>query len=326
MRSHCATSKVSPHTSRPRVLSLSGPADKGKSGARPRVTVSQMLSNPGIFLSQEYCGERPNSKKLRGAVKSLNTSLRMSLRGEEKKASAREVTRASSRCSAREVEEAAGKSGKYRSILKRLESKKIEAEEYPIIIKSLLEEIDMKSKLIEGFKNMLKANTKKIGILEKKLSISKEGMEIKSVEIENVRRQYNKMLNQVKELLNLKEAAKKDRKPKSKGLLCERKSLHNLTLKNSLEEAIRSLQPNTPKEQLQALDQQRTPGMVHFIAEVSKLVSQSCSAPNLETVLSTLKTWMVERTECGQILLLRNKLCRVLYGDNVSVADHTIVL
>lgn len=358
MKSYCATAKSSPYPPRPKIIS---PSYKG-AGFKPKpasvvkqckeiITVDQMLSDPSIFLDQPYCGVQTTSQKKQREkhskrnFKPHNESMFLPLTsvGEkcERRGSTKEMTRADSKSSLHdsdkvktEVEEILAASENAKSLLKRVNRKKVSAEDFPAILKVLLADIDEKAKLIESFNNVIKANTSTITALEIKLNISKREIENRNAQIESIKEEFDKLRRQIKEMLNLKEVTPTDRNSNegSFRLFAEKKPLQNQTLNSPLEEAIKLLQPNTPNELLQSLDEinralQRVPETTHFVNEVVTLVKQSSNGTeNLDDVLAIIRGWMIERNECGKILVLRNNLCRVLYGDNKSVTDTQIVI
>eukprot|EP00826_Nyctotherus_ovalis_P032633 TRINITY_DN2628_c0_g1_i2.p1 TRINITY_DN2628_c0_g1~~TRINITY_DN2628_c0_g1_i2.p1 ORF type:complete len:355 (+),score=83.90 TRINITY_DN2628_c0_g1_i2:114-1178(+) len=338
MKSYCATAKSSPYPPRARIISPSykGAGFKSKPASvmkqcKETVTVDQMLSDPSIFLDQPYCGIQTTSQKKhrekhsKRNFKPHNESMFLPLSsvGEkyERRGSVKEMTRADSKSSLHdsdkvktEVEEILASSENTKSLLKRINKNKISTEDLPAILKALIADIDEKAKLIESFKNLIKANTSTITALEIKLNISKKEIESRNAQIENIEGEFDKLKRQIKDLLNPKEVtpAGKNSSEGSFKLFSEKKSFQNQTLNSSLEEAIKLLQPNTSNELLQSLDEinralQRVPETTHFVNEVITLVKQSSNGTeNLDDILAIIKGWMIERNECGKILVLRN--------------------
>ena len=305
---------------------------KNMSVQKKVVSVDQMLSNPRIFLSQLYRGIHSDLKKKKNLIKrnfkSCNESMLLSLNVKEKpekEESARDKTRVNIKRSLcdldkirTDVESLLTSNKGFKNILKEINTKRISLSDFPLILKVILEAVDEKGKLIENMKNIIKLNTVKINALENKLKISKKEVESKSIQIEDMKRQCGLMLSKVKESLNLKEERQSNKSFKSQ--------------MSSLGKAIRILESNSSNEP--SLDEtsntkrevQIDTEIKHFIREVFNTVKPSTNKiENLEEILTIIKGWMIERDECGKILLLRNNLCRVLYGDNNTATDSEIV-
>jgi len=339
MKSNCVSRKSSPYPPRlpifsPPFKNIAAPKTNLKTN-KNFITVDQMLNDPNIFLNQLYCRVRSISQKKQKTtkrnIKSLNESMFIPLntigRNYEDRGSVKEITRPNSKSSLydpdktrSDIEEIMNSNEITKDLLKKL-NYKITTEDFYTILKTLIEDIDWKDKLIEGYKNMIKTNTNTITNLEIKLKTSKK-------EIESMKKQLDDTLNQVKELLYLKRKSQTE----AVKLLSEKKLFHNKIPNNPLEEAIKLLQPNTSHELLQSLEEinrmwQRMQETTHFVNEVTELVKQGTNrAENLEDILAVIKRWVSERNECGKILLLRNNLCRVLYGITKEVTDKEIVI
>jgi Ca2+-binding EF-hand superfamily protein len=330
MKSNCVSSKSSSYLPNPCILSLPFKTTVAlKTNTKTSVvTVDQMINDPNIFLNQLYCGVQTTlQRKQRVAkrnFKSLNESMFVPLntmgRNYEKKGSVREITRTNSKSSLydpdktrSDIEEIMNSNETTKSLLKKLNHKRITADDFPKILRILLEDIDEKEKLIEGFRNVIKTNTSTITNLVLKMQVSNK-------EIETLKKQLDETLNQVKYSKEKTNTIK---------LLNEKKAFTNKILNNPLEEAIKLLRHNTAHELLQSLEEinKRLPETTYFVSEVTKLVRQSTSrVESLEDILTVIKGWASERNECGKILLLRNNLCKVLYEGNKEVTDKEIVM
>jgi len=164
----------------------------------------------------------------------------------------------------------------------------VSLENLALVIKELVLNIDKKKNLIDEFKKEEKKKDKLIASLEEKLK------DTLKVNIDSCQEtgQCKKCVHEVK--------------------LEEIQKLFNINNSNDI---IKGVKENVRS----AVELNKFATNIHNLVDRSKK-----QVVNLKETIQTIKGLVSEREECGKILLLRNKLCKILYN-NENISDEQMV-
>eukprot|EP00826_Nyctotherus_ovalis_P047416 TRINITY_DN5449_c0_g2_i1.p1 TRINITY_DN5449_c0_g2~~TRINITY_DN5449_c0_g2_i1.p1 ORF type:complete len:258 (+),score=72.82 TRINITY_DN5449_c0_g2_i1:239-1012(+) len=197
----------------------------------------------------------------------------------------------------------------------------VSLENLALVFKGLVLNIDKKKNLIEELRKEEMRKERQIASLEEKIVSYQRMLKSEAGILNDLKRKYD-------ELNSCKSAH--DAIPKKvacaatvRETISGKKCLHEI----QLEEVQKLLNANNSDEIIKRVKENvKSFAELHeFAREVSLLANKSVAqSKNLKDLVGIIKGWISEREECGKILLLRNKLCKILYNHN-DAHDEQIV-